>query len=241
VFCGEYYLKQKMNKFLLIFLLIGSSVFAQTPKKITLEDLYKKGTFRTNGVSGLRSMNDGKTYVSIETDPTTQERFVARNNYSDGKIAEKMFSQNDLVYNGIKLPIGTNFSADEKKLMIAYENEAIYRRSSKAYHYAFDLQTKKITPISKKEGKQLYATFSPDGTKAAFVRDNNLFVTDLASGEETQITQDGKHNEIINGGADWVYEEEFSFAQAFFWSPDGNKIAFYRFDETEVREFSMTM
>src|SRR5690606_23630109 len=131
--------------------------------------------------------------------------------------------------------------ADEKKLMIAYENEAIYRRSSKAYHYAFDLQTKKITPISKKEGKQLYATFSPDGTKAAFVRDNNLFVTDLASGEETQITQDGKHNEIINGGADWVYEEEFSFAQAFFWSPDGNKIAFYRFDETEVREFSMTM
>lgn len=229
-----------MNKFLLIFLLLGSSVFAQTPKKITLDDLYKKGTFRTNGVAGLRSMNDGKTYVSIETDPSTQERFVARNNYSDGKIAERMFSQNDLVYEGLKLPIGTNFGADEKKLMIAHENEAIYRRSSKAYHYAFDLETKKITPISKKEGKQLYATFSPDGTKAAFVRDNNLFFTDLISGEETQITHDGKHNEIINGGADWVYEEEFSFAQAFYWSPDGNKIAFYRFDETEVREFSMT-
>jgi len=229
-----------MNKLFLIFLLIGSSAFAQNTKKITLDDLYKNATFRTNGVSGLRSMNDGKTYVSIETDPNTQERFVARNNYSDGKIAEKMFSQNDLVYNGVKLPIGTNFSADEKKLMIAYQNEAIYRRSSKAYHYAFDLETKKITPISKKDGKQLYATFSPDGTKAAFVRDNNLFFTDLASGQETQITTDGKYNEIINGGADWVYEEEFSFARAFFWSPDGNKIAFYRFDETDVREFSMS-
>jgi len=230
-----------MNKLFLVFLLIGSNVFAQVPKKITLQDLYKNSTFKTNSVRGLRSMNDGKTYVSIETDSVTKERFVARNNYNDGKIAEKLFSENELVYEGTKLPIGTNFSADEKKLMIAYENEAIYRRSSKAFYYVFDLQTRKITPVSRKSGKQQYATFSPDGTKVAFVRDNNLFFTNLASGQETQITSDGKYNEIINGGTDWVYEEEFGFAKAFFWSPDGNKIAFYRFDETEVKEFSMTM
>src|SRR5690606_26232070 len=187
------------------------------------------------------SMNDGKTYVSIEVDPASNQRFVAKNNYSDGEIAQRLFSESELVYKELKLPIGTDISADETKLMIAYQEEAIYRRSSKAYHYVFDLKTKEVTPVSMKEGKQLYATFSPDGSKVAFVRDNNLFFTDLASGVETQITNDGKFNEIINGGADWVYEEEFAFAKAFFWSPDGKKIAFYRFDETEVKEYSMTM
>lgn len=234
-----------MNKFLLLFLFLGSTVvgdaMAQTTKKITLEDLYKTGTFRTNGVRGFRSMNDGKTYVSIETDQASKERFVSRNNYADGKMVEKLFSDKDLVYKDLKLPIGTDFSADEQKVMIAHEQEAIYRRSSKAYYYVFDLKTKKITPVSQKEGKQMYASFSPDGTKVAFVRDNNLFYTDLNTGAETQITTDGKYNEIINGSADWVYEEEFSFAQAFFWSPDGKKIAFYRFDESEVKEYSMTI
>lgn len=230
-----------MKRYFLALFLIGATCLANAQSEITLEDIYKKGTFRTKSVQGLRSMNDGKTYVSIEIDTATQDRFVARNNYKDGEIAERLFSQADLVYEDIKLPIGTDFSANEEKILIAHEREAIYRRSSKAYYYVFDIKSKKITPVSTKEGKQMYATFSPDASKVAFVRDNNLFVTDLATGAETQITTDGKYNEIINGGADWVYEEEFAFAKAFFWSPDGNKIAFYRFDEREVREFSMMM
>ncbi|MFB5946314.1 S9 family peptidase [Albibacterium profundi] len=230
-----------MKRYFLVLFLIGATCLANAQSEITLEDIYKKGTFRTKSVQGLRSMNDGKTYVSIEIDTATQDRFVARNNYKDGEIAERLFSQADLVYEDIKLPIGTDFSANEEKILIAHEREAIYRRSSKAYYYVFDIKSKKITPVSTKEGKQMYATFSPDASKVAFVRDNNLFVTDLATGAETQITTDGKYNEIINGGADWVYEEEFAFAKAFFWSPDGNKIAFYRFDEREVREFSMMM
>lgn len=230
-----------MKRYFLVFLLINTTLLGNAQSKITLEDIYKDGTFRTKSVQGLRSMNDGKTYVSIEVDDATKDRFVARNNYKDGKIAERLFSQSDLVYEDIKLPIGTDFSSNEEKILIEHEREAIYRRSSKAYHYVFDIKSKTITPVSKKEGKQLYATFSPDASKVAFVRDNNLFVTDLQSGVETQITTDGKYNEIINGGADWVYEEEFSFAKAFFWSPDGNKIAFYRFDEREVQEFSMMM
>lgn len=231
-----------MNKLLLVFLLLlGSTVLAQTSKDITLEDIYRKRTFDTKGVSGLRSMNDGKTYVSIETDPATTEKFVAKNNYSDGKIAEKLFSEKELVYQNISLPIGTNFSDNERKVLIAYQSEAIYRRSSKAFYYVFDLDTRKVTPVSNQEGKQQYATFSPDATKVAFVRDNDLYISDLSTGEETRITQDGKYNHIINGGADWVYEEELSFAKAFFWSPDGKKIAFYKFDESQVREFSMMM
>lgn len=230
-----------MNKLLLVFLLIGSTVMAQTSKEITLDDIYRKGTFATKSVYGLRSMKDGKTYVSIETDPATKEKFVAKNNYSDGKMAEKLFSENELVYKGIKLQIGTDFSDNERKVLIAHQNEPIYRRSNKAYYYVFDLDTRKVTPISTQEGKQQYATFSPDATKVAFMRDNDLYITDLTSGNEIRITHDGKYNYIINGGSDWVYEEELSFAKAFFWSPDGKKIAFYKFDESQVREFSMML
>src|SRR5690606_32236428 len=95
--------------------------------------------------------------------------------------------------------------------------------------------------VSTQPGKQQYATLSPDGSKVAFVRDNNLFFTDLASGKETQVTSDGKYNHIINGSTDWVYEEEFAFARAFFWNADGSKLAFYRFDESEVKEFEMSL
>lgn len=228
-----------MNKFFLVFLLFGTTVMAQPSKEITLASIYQSGTFGTKGVSGLRSMQDGKTYVSIETDPATQERFVARNNYSDGKIAERLFSEKELVFNGIKLQVGTNFSDNERKVLIEDQSEPIYRRSSKAYYYVFDLDTRTVSPVSTKEGKQQYASFSPDATKVAFVRDNDLYITDLSSGMETRVTQDGKYNHIINGGSDWVYEEELSFAKAFFWSPDGKNIAFYKFDESEVKEFSM--
>src|SRR5690606_1135175 len=123
----------------------------------------------------------------------------------------------------------TNFNENESKVLLAADEEAIYRRSTKANYFVYDLKSKKITEVSSK-GKQQYASFSPDGSKIAFVRNNNLFIKDLIAGTEKQITNDGKHNHIINGGADWVYEEEFSFAKAFFWSPDSRKIAYYKFD-----------
>jgi dipeptidyl-peptidase-4 len=84
-----------------------------------------------------------------------------------------------------------------------------------------------------------YATLSPDNDKVAFVKDNNLYMVELATNKLTQITKDGEWNKVINGAADWVYEEEFSMAQAFKWSPDGKKIAFIRFDESQVPEFNM--
>jgi dipeptidyl-peptidase-4 len=86
----------------------------------------------------------------------------------------------------------------------------------------------------------LHATFSPDGKKVGYVLDNNLFFMELGSGKTTQVTTDGKYNSIINGSCDWVYEEEFSFTQAFEWSPDGKCMAYYRFDETNVPEFTIT-
>jgi dipeptidyl-peptidase-4 len=129
-------------------------------------------------------------------------------------------------------------SADEQKIMISTESEPIYRRSSREENFVYDLKTKKLAQLSK-GGKQMFATFSPDGSKVAFVRLNNLYMVDLATMTEKQITTDGKWNHIINGACDWVYEEEFSFAKAFQWSPDSKKIAFISFDETKVPEYNM--
>ncbi len=229
-----------MKKITLLFILISTAVFAQTKKEYTLEDIFKKGTFSTRSVRGLRSMQDGKTYVSIETDEQSKLRYVAKNNFSDGKLNTVLYRESDLIFKGDTLPVSTDFSDDETKVLIAVDQEALYRRSFKANYFVFDLKTKKISQVSE-NGKQLFASFSPDGTKVAFVRDNNLFIKDLLTGSETQITRDGKNNQIINGQSDWVYEEEFSFAQAFFWSPDGKKIAYYKFDESAVPEFSMTL
>ncbi len=90
-------------------------------------------------------------------------------------------------------------------------------------------------------GSQRLATFSPDGSRIAFVRDNDLFIHDLRFGSERQITNDGKYNHIINGAPDWVYEEEFAFNKAFEWAPDGSALAYIKFNEAEVREFQMNM
>jgi len=229
-----------MKKSLAILMLMGSTSFAQTLKKITLEDIFQKGTFDTKTVSGLRSLNDGKTYVSIETNSETGLKYVARNNYRDGKTIGAIFSEKDLFYKGKKLPISTDFNEDESKVIIADEEEPIYRRSSKANYYIFDIATKKVTEVSP-NGKQLFATISPNGDKVAFVRDNNIYVKDLNTEEEEKITQDGEKNKIINGGTDWVYEEEFAFARAFFWSPDSKSIAYYKFNEAAVPVYSMTI
>ncbi len=227
-----------MKKVLLLLFLAGN-VFAQTKKAFTLEDIFKKGTFTPKTVAGLHSMNDGKTYVSIEKDEKG-EAYVAKNNYSDGKVAAILFREGDLKYQGGTLPVSTEFNNDETKVLITKDEEPIYRHSTRANYFVYDLKSKKIMEVSS-AGKQLYATFSPDGSKVAFVRDNNIFIKDLNTSQERQITKDGKLNSIINGGADWVYEEEFSFAQAFFWSPDSKKIAFYKFDESQVQEFALTM
>ncbi|MCF8319170.1 MAG: DPP IV N-terminal domain-containing protein, partial [Sphingobacteriaceae bacterium] len=227
-------------KKILILLLISTSVFGQSKKSFTLEDVFKKGTFSTKGMRGLSSMKDGNTYLTVETDEKTKVRYVAKNNYLDGKQNSILFKETDLVFKGDTLPISTDFNDSETKVLIPVDEEAIYRRSSKANYFVYDLLTKKITEVSG-NGKQLFATFSPDGNSVAFVRDNNLFVKNLVNGEEKQLTNDGKNNEVINGRSDWVYEEEFSFAQAFYWSPDGKKIAFYKFNEKEVPEISMTM
>ncbi|MCU0337602.1 MAG: DPP IV N-terminal domain-containing protein, partial [Sediminibacterium sp.] len=210
--------------------LLTSQLFAQN--QITLSDIFEKGTFRQQSVAGVNWMNDGKFYSAQE------DNDLVKYDVTTGQRVETIVKGTDL--NPSINFVGYELSADEKKILFMTGFESIYRRSFKANYYVYDLSTKQLKELSK-HGKQSYATFSPDGSKVAFCRENNLFFVDLQSGAETQITTDGKWNFTINGSADWVYEEEFGFAKAFFWSPDGQKIAFYTFDESKVREFNMQM
>ena len=129
--------------------------------------------------------------------------------------------------------------ADGKRILFFNGREPIYRRSTKSTVYLYDVASKKTTRLN--EGKILHPTFSPDGSKMAYVFENNLYLFDVASGNTTPVTTDGKWNYIINGNADWVYEEEFEFSRAFQWSPSGAYLAYYRFDESAVKEFNMTI
>jgi len=223
---------------LLIFLV---SVFTLTEsaaqtKELTLDVLFKSRQLRTKGVYGMFPLNDGQHYLRLEKDTLNIY------SYKTGLKTGHLLAAAQLVTDaGDTLSLdGFSLSPDEKKVMIPTATEDIYRHSTKSEYFIYNLAERKLVRLSE-GGKQRLADFSPDGSKVAFVRDNNLFIRHLAEGIEVQITKDGLHNHIINGTTDWVYEEEFSFTKGFFWSPDGHKIAYYRFDESGVREFSMTM
>ena len=224
-------------KYLLVSLFLVFGTFlasAQEKKNIELEDIYSP-KFYAKTVRGMNSMKDGKTYASFERGELNIY------NYKTGKLEKTLFGIADLVMEGEDLPIAFSdyeLSANEDKMLVATDIESIYRHSYHATYYVYDFMTKALQPLSD-NGKQRLATFSPDASKVAFMRDNNLFIKDLETGEEKQFTNDGLYNHIINGAPDWVYEEEFSFSQGFYWSPDSKKIAFMKFDESNVREFQM--
>ncbi|MBX0292545.1 S9 family peptidase [Hymenobacter sp. HSC-4F20] len=212
------------------------AAFAQQKQNITLEDIWQKGTFAARSVPGFNWMKDGRYYSSLS------QGNLVQNDVTTGQPVQTLVSGQDLKLPGQSQPLavdGYSFNADETKILFSTDTEPIYRRSSKSYFFVYDRGSKQLVPLSKTAGKQLYATFSPDGKRVAFVRDNNLFVVDLATMQETAVTTDGAQNRIINGGTDWVYEEEFEFAQGFQWSPDSRQVAYYTFDETEVPEYNM--
>jgi dipeptidyl-peptidase 4 len=195
--------------FMLLFLPLLS--LAQK-KQITLEDIYKKGTFRSEAAGGFHSNETENLFNATDVRDENGKR-LETNDYT--------------------------LSSDKKRILFFNGREPIYRRSSKSTAYLYDIATKKAVRLN--EGKILHPTFSPDGSKVAYVFENNLYVYDIASGNTTPVTTDGKWNYIINGNADWVYEEEFEVSRAYQWSPSGAYLAYYRFDESAVKEFSFTV
>ncbi|HEY9046132.1 MAG TPA: DPP IV N-terminal domain-containing protein, partial [Ohtaekwangia sp.] len=218
-----------MNK-LLIAVLLTFSVAGYAQKQIAVEDFTTKNTFPQKTVRGINWMKDGKFYSTLENNK------VVKYNITTGQPVETLVDGSTL---STRVEIQDySFSADEKRVLLQTNFESIYRRSFTAAYFVYDITTKTVKQLSA-NGKQSYAAFSPDGSKVAFVRENNLYVVDLADMQETQVTNDGKFNHIINGTTDWVYEEEFGFVDGFYWSPDSKKLAYYRFDESAVREYNL--
>jgi len=207
--------------------------FAQQ-KTVSVEEIYD-GTFRTKGMDVLRSRNNGTQYTLLNYDRSSKIQTIDLYQYESLEKVETLLSTEDL--DGISYMSSYSFSDDETKVLLATELKPIYRRSSLGTYYVYDFQSKELIKISENQIQE--PSLSPDGSKVAYGFENNLYLFDLRSKNTTQMTFDGKKNHIINGITDWVYEEEFSFVRAFQWSPQGTHIAFLRFDETEVPEFSM--
>jgi dipeptidyl-peptidase-4 len=210
---------------------VASSLFAQA-KEITLEDIWQYGTFRVNGIHNIRSMNDGEHYTVLSRSG------IDCYSYASGEKESTILEFSSLA--DMPPVEGYEFSADERLILLESEFEPIYRHSGVSTYYVYDREKGSARCITN-GGKQRLTTFSPDGTKVAYVRDNNLFWMDLASLEEHAVTSDGSANHIINGTTDWVYEEEFAITKGFAWSPDSKKIAYLRFDESHVREYNMQL
>lgn len=224
---------------LILSLLIVSSIAwsqpTQTPQNLQLADIYKRYKFFPRGIDNLNSMNDGNFYTLLKNGRT-----IERYSYKTGLSVETIFDLSTIEGHEISTIESYTFSPDESLLLLVTGKENIYRHSFVAGYYIYDIKSKELKKLSD-NGKQQLATFSPDSKKIAFVRRNNLFYTDLHTHTEHQITTDGEYNKIINGAPDWVYEEEFGFNKAFVWSVDSRHIAWYRFDESDVKQFNMTM
>ncbi|PKP28876.1 MAG: S9 family peptidase [Bacteroidetes bacterium HGW-Bacteroidetes-18] len=221
-----------MKKLLIIFLAITSLATAQK-KDITLDEIWN-GTFRTERMNSLNSMN-GDFYSLLNFDKNTKSTTVDKYSYATLEKVETIVNSNDL--KEINYFESYAFNNDETKLLLGVDSEQIYRHSSLGIFYVYDLASKSLQLIDKEKIQE--PTFSPDSKKVAYAKNNNIFIKNLETNEVVQVTSDGKKNYIINGICDWVYEEEFSFVRAFEWSGDSKNIAFLRFDETEVPTFSM--
>jgi dipeptidyl-peptidase-4 len=203
-------------------------------KKISLEELWS-GAFLTEGMEAIYPLKNGKQYTVLNHNGTTGAVSIDKYDYNTLEKLETVVSSLDLPSNAVFSSY--TFSRDESKILLATEEVPIYRRSKMAIFYIYDVVAKKITQIADTWIQE--PTFSPDGKRVVFVNNNNMYLYTIADGTIIKMTSDGVRNKIINGITDWVYEEEFKFVRAFEWNSDGTKIAFLRFDETDVPEFAM--
>lgn len=220
-----------MKNFVLVVLqiILACNLFAQ--KEITLEDIWLKYSYSAKGVYGWRSMKDGLHYT------VKQGNKIVKYDYNTGTVQQEWTFR--VGSTALEFDDYT-FSSDEKKILLSTESEPIYRYSSLDKNYVYEVENDRLFELDE-GGKQQNAHFSPDGNKVAYLKANNIFIKDLNTGRLIQVTTDGHKNHVINGGSDWVYEEEFAIVRAFEWSPDGKYMAYLRFDETEVPLFEMAM
>ncbi len=226
-----------MNKFFKYFpvlLIIPALGFSQSDtKKITLEDIFVKRVFSVSGFEQEKHLSDGEHYAKYDDDDN-----IVTAGYTDGETVNTILTAQYIKDNIEGTVSDYTFSKDEKKILISANQKPIYRRSYEADYYVYDIESKSVKKVND-DRKVEMALLSPDGNYVSYIFENNLFIKNIALNEITQITKDGKRNDIINGMPDWVYEEEFGMPRAYFWSDDSKKIAFIRFDESNVKQYTL--
>jgi dipeptidyl-peptidase 4 len=216
----------------LLILFLFSSITTIGQQKITLEEIWS-GAFRSKGMTTLTALKNTNRYTVLENNGGGAS--IDLYDFATLDKVSTLIDSND--FKELKSIDSYTFSKDEKQILIANNSDQIFRHSFTAHFFLYDITKKSLIKISNDKIQE--PIISPDGSKIAYAKENNLFVYEIASKTTTQITNDGKNNAIKSGITDWVYEEEFAFVRAFDWNAASNKIAFIRFDESQVPEFSM--
>ena len=223
------------KKIIALFLFLCFTVVGQ--QKITIDEMYN-GTFRAQGMEELQSLKNTNQYTVLNADRQSRSMQIDLYDFATLKKVSTLIDTkaHKELSDGID---SYTFDAGEKMILLACNTNQIFRHSFTADYFLYDIASKKLRKLFDFQIQE--PTFSPDGSMIAYAKENNLYVYNLASNQSTPITTDGQKNSIINGITDWVYEEEFAFVKAFDWSADSKKVAYIRFDETQVPEFSMSM
>lgn len=210
--------------------------WAQGSKELNLKEI-TDGKFRAETLRGIASMADGEHYTRMNEEGTKIIKYAYRTGEEVGVVFDVATARDC----DFKRFDDYTYSPDEAKILIRTETVQKYRRSFTGVHYLYSIKNNKLEPLTD-GGPQEAPVFSPDATMVAFVREGNIFLVKLLfNNSESQITEDGKFNEIINGLPDWVYEEEFSFNRALEFNSDSQMLAYIRFDESEVPLYSLPL
>ena len=226
-----------MKKLLIIFTAaLISAVSLNAQSELKLKDI-NSGKYSPQYLSAITPMPDGESYAQISDDM----KQILQYSFSNGKKIAVLFDVNSTENLNIKDFDGYLLSPDGKKMLIQTNTKRIYRHSFTAEYYIYNISNKRLEKLSD-NGPQQSPVWSEDGNQVAFVRDNNIFLVKLLyDNSESQVTKDGKFNEIINGIPDWVNEEEFGFSTAMTFNADGSVLSWIRYDESNVKTYSLQM
>ena len=230
----------------LAFLLTGTGVVrpapAQEKPSFTLKKIHASSTFRPESFQGGRWAEEGPVITYIEPADTADATHLMRYNLRTDERTRVIDGTNLYAEDVDRIvPIQDYAFGDAgDKVLIYTDSKEVWRTNTKGFYYVYDPDTQALTPIADRDdGYQMFAKFNPSATQVAFVRNRDLHVVDLETGTETALTTDGSEGGIINGTFDWVYEEEFGVQDGWRWSPDGERIAFFKLDESDTRSFPL--
>jgi dipeptidyl-peptidase-4 len=226
---------KKRIHLLLSLLVAGGAVAQQGSRRVDLREIVD-GKFRQAAAAGeMRPLPDGEHYSAMNRERTMIVKYA----YRTGLPVDTLFDAKkarECTFDNFE---GYAISSTGHRILLWRETEPVYRRSFKATVYTFDVRRNMVQPLNESGGKVMIPAFSPDGRMCAYVKDNNIWLKKFDYDTEVQVTKDGAPNQIINGATDWVYEEEFSVTGLMAWSPDNAFLAYVRFDESDVPEYSM--